>query len=693
MSRPSSRNPDVTPTPPSGEGAASRTVWRTAVALAIGLLLSIVLNLVTPYNNWILNNSFIADSFLPIGPMFFMFVIVLAINPLLRWRWPRAALERWQLSLVFGMMLFTCVTLGGVLRIVPYMIAKAPIDVSQNKPLAQVYEQMRLPPSMFPDKIGYGQPVNASVNMINELPRGESIPWSNWLGPLATWGVFAVFCGMMMIALAAIVLPQWRRNERLPFPLLTVENAMIETPKDRKPWASIFRGRAFWVAVMGVFTLHLLSGLSKYYPGQVPAIPLTWDLGSLFTEGPLRYLPGYIYKSRLAFFAVGFAFFMPTRVSFSIWFFTIAYALYEVACRAYFPPYGGEPAEADDRLGAALAMTVSILWLGRAHWKYVFSCLFRKDLTAEQRSLRHSLIMFLAGCAGMYGWLVWVGVQAWWAAFYVIFGFMVSLLITRVIAETGLPSVRISFAYQMSLVGLAPVAWLSAVTVYMGTVMYILFPFSSRVSGSAMASHAFGLDEGAAPSDGAYRRRTWMSWGMVGLIILALLVGGVSTLWGDYHNSTSRDGTQQPVNPWGVGRLQPAHNDVLALEASRNDPASSQQSFSRTGHSQIGHIAFGATLAGLLQWACMSWPRWPLHPLGVLIGNSFDAMVLWPSILVGWLAKIILVRYGGAALFKRGQNVFLGLILGEILSAVFWAIVPAILLAMGKPYLNIGEFP
>jgi hypothetical protein len=38
----------------------------------------------------------------------------------------------------------------------------------------------------------------------------------------------------------------------------------------------------------------------------------------------------------------------------------------------------------------------------------------------------------------------------------------------------------------------------------------------------------------------------------------------------------------------------------------------------------------------------MSIPRWPLHPIGILVLNTFSGVVAWPSLFLGWLIKVLM---------------------------------------------------
>ena len=53
---------------------------------------------------------------------------------------------------------------------------------------------------------------------------------------------------------------------------------------------------------------------------------------------------------------------------------------------------------------------------------------------------------------------------------------------------------------------------------------------------------------------------------------------------------------------------------------------------------------------------------WPLHPVGYLLAFSWPMKMIWFSLFVGWVAKVLLVRFGGVSLYRAARPVFIGLI-------------------------------
>lgn len=716
---------------------------RLSIAVALGLLVSVIIWIVTPYNNFVLRGSYMADSFMPPASLAALILVILFLNPLLRRFAPRYALTRAQMSIIFGMTLVACVLPGqGLHRMLPHAIARVPQEVRENPNLAEMHERMGMPSSIFPDRIGYGAQTPVSDAFIGELGRGESIPWGAWVGPALAWGSLLAAVYLMMVGVALIVWPQWRNNERLAFPLLSVQQQLIEPPEEGKCFGPLFRKRSFWVAALSVLALHSLTGLQQYYPDSVPAIPLSWALGRFFTEQPLNFLPGHIHTGRLFFIFLGVAYFMPNRIGFSVWAFVVGYAAYTVIGHAYAPPFYWNTVR-DHRVGGMLALFAGYVWLGRGHWWTVIRSLFwnepvralaaagtagspvRTDrflaafalvasalfalllaatadlgvwaalagvflfvtLTAllrvsdspETQRNKISGWMYFAGCLGMFGWFVWVGVTPPWALFFVAYASITVFIITRIVAETGMPFIRLDGGYQVSLVRMAPFDWLTPAVLYVSYFIVILFQHASRVSAAVLAIHAIGMDREATP-----RRETSVAFICVAVLLIGFVVCGAVHLMCGYHHSVSLDGLERPISSWGVGRLSDANSALLEYQRGE---------IIQPPYNQVGHLIFGAALAVVLQILCMRTPRWPLHPIGLLMVHTFYSNNAWVSIFLGWLLKVLILRYGGVRVYRAAQPAILGLIMGEVFAAVVWGIEPVLRLAAGHTYVVLPIQP
>ncbi|MFP4380091.1 MAG: DUF6785 family protein [Candidatus Sumerlaeia bacterium] len=665
----------------SGEANRKGTFSRSLIAVIIGILGSVLIWVATPFNNYVVRSVYISDSYLPFGAFFVLLLLILIVNPLLRLLAPRISLTGRQLSLILGILLMASVIpANGLMRYLPYQLVEAVLQVQKDSRLAEAYEHMDLPTHLFPAPMGFGVDAPTATYFRAELPLGESIPWADWVGPLLSWGSLLALIWLMMFGLSLIVLPQWRNNERLAFPLITIQEALIEEPEQGRLMPPLLRQKSFWGGVIGVFVIYLLFGGNVYFPESVPAIPLKYNISNIFTEDPLRHLPSYLKSFRVYFMFLGVAFFAPTRITFSVWFFAVAYGLYQVYGMAYDPPYN-KWSVLHHQMGAMVALAIAIVWLGRAHWKHVFGLLGRKSSNAEDRRDREAGWMFILGGVGILCWLwLYGGLPLGWALFLVVFVFMAGILIARVVAETGMPFVDLGTQSSLPLIKLVPLSWVTPVVVFFSTVIAMLMAKGSRVAPSAMATHALGFEKNSKPG-----RQTRLAMLFLSIMLLGFLVSGAAHLLAAYNFSASLDGVMNPINKYGPYEFNGMNNNL------KNWTSTGEVKGESKNWKQ--HTVAGFVMGGGLMYLCMTMPRWPIHPIGIIIMRTYTFQTAWFSIFLGWLIKTLILRYGGARVFRKAQPIFVGLVVGEIMAGLFWSIVPGILAALGKSYHAVEVIP
>jgi uncharacterized protein DUF6785/uncharacterized protein DUF6784 len=64
----------------------------------------------------------------------------------------------------------------------------------------------------------------------------------------------------------------------------------------------------------------------------------------------------------------------------------------------------------------------------------------------------------------------------------------------------------------------------------------------------------------------------------------------------------------------------------------------------------------------------------PFHPVGYAIASSWGMGVLWVPMLLGWIIKGVLLRYGGLGLYRRALPLFYGVIIGECVAGSLWSL-------------------
>ena len=77
----------------------------------------------------------------------------------------------------------------------------------------------------------------------------------------------------------------------------------------------------------------------------------------------------------------------------------------------------------------------------------------------------------------------------------------------------------------------------------------------------------------------------------------------------------------------------------------------------------------------LLLWARHRLPWWPLHPIGFPIAAVEILNYTWFNVFLAWCIKVVVLKYGGASLYRRSQGLFLGMIAGQVLVNGSWLVI------------------
>jgi hypothetical protein len=273
----------------------------------------------------------------------------------------------------------------------------------------------------------------------------------------------------------------------------------------------------------------------------------------------------------------------------------------------------------------------------------------------------------------MVGWLWFAGTQWWMAMIIVAFILIAHIVVARVVAETGLPSYRSGIGVAQVYTNF-PVSAVTGKDVFFAGQFSILGPLTTRDSLAAFATTGLGLARESGTDDRPGRR-------LGGAIAFALLVGCIvaatTTLWCHYTYPTPmlRDVAPQGNN---FGAVYIPKRDM-------GDPLSAfgENRFTPKQHNPYVHMTIGFAVTSFLEFATLRWTSWPLLPVGYVASHGSFIGAAWFSIFLGWAAKVLIVRFGGATLFNTLRPLFIGIIFGEALAAGTWLIINAFVVLNG----------
>ena len=172
-------------------------------------------------------------------------------------------------------------------------------------------------------------------------------------------------------------------------------------------------------------------------------------------------------------------------------------------------------------------------------------------------------------------------------------------------------------------------------------------------------------------------------------LFVAYGVSATSMLYVEYSFATTLDSSQtSPLNsPWAADTVP----KMFILDAAKQMSPPSHGPIEN--HNRLANFGFGAALVGALSILRLRLMSFPLHPVGFLLAPSYVIGEIWFSVMIGWLVKLILLRFGGAVAFARARHIFIGLIFGEASAAAFWLIASLALNALGVTYHPVRLFP
>jgi hypothetical protein len=666
-------------------------------SILLGLLGIVFVCGLTPYSDYALNNTPLVGNNLPLGLTVATLLFALLINaPLLRWA-PRRAFTSGEIAVAFTMTLMSCAlpSRGLMAFFVPSLLAPFYNGDPENR---AAFAAMNLPDWLWPtfDTASYSERSRSLVvgGYVSHIGEHE-IPWSAWITPALTWGVFILSFFGALVCLMTLVRRQWMENERLGFPLAQVQLALIEQPEPGRRLNALFRSRSFWIAIGIVFALRLLNGAATYWPKYVPGISLGFNFTAIFTEEPFVFMSRSVMAASIYIIIVGITFFIPTSIAFSMCAFVILNEILRMAVGVT----GGEPARPMARyehMGAVLAFGLTALWIGRGHWKMVLAQAFRGRRQGEPTdpyvSYPVTFWIFVACLAAMVGWLVLAGCQLLPAITIVLLVVFLFFIIARVIAETGLVYGQLLFPvyapWQLaSIYGIHQPVTLE--TFFHSAMMQVKF-YDFREPVTVYASHSLKISDETGLVSPDQPRSTGRA--LVGLLVLSLVVGYfvsfASTLATEYTYAATLDESETtPINRWSV---------VDATRMYEMGPSAQYKRgvYQVAGNdSPLGHMAGGFVITTLLGLAKLRLSWWPLHPVGYLLTNTTPGQLMWFSILIGWACKVVCLRIGGATAYRAAKPFFLGLVVGDSLAAGVAVIISIVLSSLGITYKAMNFMP
>jgi hypothetical protein len=503
--------------------------------------------------------------------------------------------------------------------------------------------------------------------VINDYWMGNSgnVPWTAWAGPLCAWLGLWICVVMVFLALATILRRQWMDNEQLRFPLASVPLAIIKNEVDTGQGAgkgeAFFTNRLMWIGMLISVIVFGLNGLSANFP-DFPKFVTDFSLGPFFSERPLNAMSGTVYVSLAA---IGFLYFLPTDLLFSLWFFFWLNNIESVIT----VQSGGIPQAIGTHnatiftgfqaAGAYIVLVIAQIRIGWPYFKAMIKTAFGNkvlDDSDEMMSYRSAMIALVLGFVGIVLWLTVAGLNPILATIQMgLYLFFISVIMSRAVCEAGILMTETSFLPSHLINLVHPIPTWGAQNITMMGLTNIVFTRDMRglLLSPMMDGQKIAKELGVRPRS--------LIFPIVLAVVISFFVGCSFFLYLNYSQgglslyNWSNQGNPANMYNMTAGQIKgnPLPNDSTAW----------------------GGLIVGLIATSLMVWARTVWTWFPFHPLAYAIAPTWTMYVFWFPAFAAWAIKSLILRFGGVDVYRRFGPLMLGLIIGEFGMAVFFSLM------------------
>jgi hypothetical protein len=478
---------------------------------------------------------------------------------------------------------------------------------------------------------------------LEEYYKGESNFFTEqnikaWFVPVLAWTGFIVVFLFGMLCINIIIRKQWTENEKLSYPIIRLP---LEISSNS---TKFFSNKVMWIGFAITGLIELLAGLHYLYP-VIPSLRIKINIGQYLTSKPWNTMsPVHI---NIYGFAMGLSYFMPLALSFSLWFFHLFWK-FQLAFFSIVGWRSGGGWQGDQRFGAWMGIGLLALYTTRNHIKSTIVDLVKGN--GESKLYRFAYLGVIFSIIFMISFWYQAGSSPWAITSYLGIYVILSIAITRMRAELGPPTHELHNAepgrMMASVVGtrVFGAANLTNFTLLDWIAYgYRCHPMPHQLEGFKM-SERMGMKNST----------------LIIAMMIAALVGSLAsftTHLGFYYKYPN-------YAIWGIGPFNRL-GSWLTNPMTRDLTA-------------IYQMSFGFVFTILLMVTSRRYIWWPFHPVGYAVGSGWAIGHMWFSVFLSWLAKRIILSYGGSRVYRGAIPFFLGLILGQFFMGSLWSVIGVI---------------
>ncbi len=578
------------------------------------------------------------------GALFLLFALILALRLLKSLGVIRSGLAPRELLIIFSMLILASAIPTLFLFLLPYVAGLTLYSTGENPSGGLVAP-------LLSEGLTLQDPT-AAQGFFDGLGPGGRVPYGAWVGPLGAWGVLIGAFYFTLMALMVIVRKRWIEQERLSFPVAQLPLSLIEGEAGERP---LLRNGVFWFGL----AIPALIGLNGILHSVLPSIPII----NLYTS--IR-----IYRNSISlgfytnFLILGISYLVSLEILGSILLFTliahVQMVLIMITGSAILDslPRGPHAYPTNlhlQALGAMLVMVGFGLYEARGHLRNVFRKAFGSAPEVDDGDEMLSYRMAVLGsivCIAFICWWLWMTGISWWVVpIFVVMMLGTFLGVTRILAEAGV-LLWAPLSPMQALLHTAGTQMLGGSTMA-GFLQAQAWAFPTRAHVMASASTAVKL---------TYRRGQ-RSRPLFYMFFLALLAAGVTAAATILHYAYHL-GSYGLYGPSATGSYFMVKKHLTYYGSILSDPLVGEPI-------RLVWSGAGAAVMGFLILARSRFFWWPISPVGYVIGNLPHVWPWWWNVFLAWVIKRNVLKYGGPSFHGKARPFFLGLIMGEAVTASF----------------------
>lgn len=488
-------------------------------------------------------------------------------------------------------------------------------------------------------------PTNEQV-MFQFWQGGEGVPWAHWIVPLLTLGGIFLAFYVVMICLLRLFYKRWSQEERLIFPVAEFALSLVEPEDKRRNRKSIFRRGIFWWGC-GVALVFNLFYIVPALHGTMTVPPQHFNATQFFETNI-----GW-WQIRLNPIVFGLGYLVSLNVLFSIW---VSFLFMKIQT-GFLSARGVSSSDlfrVDQQMGigAYLAIACAVTYAARKHlWgaaKSVIPGLGEKARDPMEPG-RWTVILFLAGVAGLMFAMISAGMVWWLALIFLVMVVVRGLVMARIRAQAGMPIIYFDVGQMRDMTWLLGGTVLAAAGME-ATAGLVFMGFLANLT--LLAPHhadAFKLAERTKLGT-----RRWVPLAILA-VAFGLLLVNITHMPPIYEHGAVNIG----------GMRSSAFTKVPPINAAMRETSANWFKISMAGEGAI--ITAVLTYLRRFYW-------FPLHPLGFVISCAIGYRVVAP-VFAAWFIKWVILKYFGGSVHRKTRTFMIGLVLGHFMIAALWAVL------------------